>query len=112
MPVDYGYHTIIQLIVYAVILWSVLKIPYITVQIAALIGFTCYLALESAVLPLTMQMMGLSMEKLFIQQHFRILAFVPQAIIFLVLLLIIKKKDIVLLHTDNTSKSKVDHHEH
>jgi two-component system sensor histidine kinase AgrC len=112
MPIDYGYHTIIQLIVYAVILWSVLKIPYITVQIAALIGFTCYLALESAVLPLTMQMMGLSMEKLFIQPTFRILAFIPQAVIFLTLLLIIKKRDIVLLRIDNTSKSKVDRHEH
>lgn len=112
MPIDYGYHTIIQLIVYAVILWPVLKIPYITVQVAALIGFTCYLALEGAVLPLTMQIMGLSMEKIFVQPQFRVLAFMPQAVIFLLMLLIIKKRNIVLLHTSSNPKSKVDGHEH
>jgi hypothetical protein len=111
MPIKYGYHTYsADCLCCDPLVGSKNSLHYC--KIAALIGFTCYLALESAVLPLTMQIMGLNMEKLFIQQHFRILAFVPQAIIFLVLLLIIKKKDIVLLHTVNTSKSKVDHHEH
>lgn len=112
LPIDYGYHTIIQLIAYAVILWAVMKIPYITAQITVLIGFTCYLAIESTVLPLTMRIMGVGMEKVLVQPHFRILAFIPQAVIFLVLLLIIKKRNIVLLHTSSNPKSKVDGHEH
>lgn len=111
LTIDYGYHTIIQLVVYAVILWLVIRAPYIAAQIATLIGFTCYLALESAVLPLTIKVMEVSMDKIFAEPLLRITAFLPQAIIFLALVVIAKKLDLVLLHI-NTSSDKADKNEH
>lgn len=112
LPIHYGYHTLIQLVVYAVILWLVLSIPYVAAQIAALIGFTCYLALESAVLPLTVKTMGVSMESVLSQPWLRITAFVPQALIFLVIVVLIKKLDLSLLKIGTFPHSKVDSNEH
>lgn len=110
LPIDYGYHTIIHLIFYALIIWLVLKIPYIVSQVATLIGFTCYLALESTVLPLVVRIMGINIKDILGSPTLKIIGFLPQAIIFLIVVVIVKKKDLVLLNA--TSDSKVDRHEH
>ena len=112
LPIDYGFHTIIQVIVYAVILGLVLRIRYIPVQIAALIGFTCYLAVESAVLPLTVKFMGSSMESVLAQPALRVTAFIPQALIFLAAVVVIGKLNVFLLKIGTSPRSRVKNDEH
>jgi len=112
LPIDYGYHTIIQLIVYAVILALVLRIRYIAAQIAALVSFTCYLAVESAVLPLTVQIIGASMERILTHSALRFLAFFPQGFIFVTAVMVTTKLDLSLIKISTSSRSRIQNNEH
>lgn len=112
LPIDFGYHTPILLILYAVILWLVLRLPYIVTQIAVLLGFTSYLAIESVLAPVVMNAMGETIESILSQPVLRIKAFLPQAVIFLAITLIIRKRNISLFKVERYLPSKVDDNEH
>lgn len=112
LPIYFGYHTPILLIIYAVILWLVLRLPYIVSQIAVLLGLTSYGALESVLAPVVVNAIGETIETILSQPVLRIKAFLPQAIVFLLITLIIRRKNISLFKVERYMQSKVDDDEH
>ena len=112
LPIDFGYHIPIHLFVYAIILWLVLKISYIATQIAILIGFTCYLALESSIVPLIIETMGEPIEAILSQPSLRLTAFLPQALVFTIILIVTRKLNLSLFKAETYAHSKVDNDEH
>lgn len=89
LPIPFGVHTLVQALVFALILGLVLHLPYRVSLVAMLLSITIYAAIEALAVPVVLERTGIPLEQILADPWLRIECFLPQGLVALALLVAI-----------------------
>lgn len=112
LPLSFGVHTLIQIMLFAIPLQLILHLPYLYSSICILVSSTIYTVLDSTFIPFLLQLTGIPLEAVLNGTILRVLFFIPQGLIMLLLVLVVYFKQIKLFDITNYRliRSKSDGH--
>lgn len=96
-PVPFGLHSIIEIIVFILILRVVTGIGFRVVTITALLGLTIYLSLETVIAPTLLSLTGYALHQVMNDSFLRIAFFLPEAASIAFFIFISKRYDYRLI---------------
>ncbi|WP_075860440.1 sensor histidine kinase [Carboxydothermus pertinax] len=91
LPIAFGIHSILQLITFSLIISFIYLIPYKLSFLAALLGLSIYLVVETVSAPLIFNLTGLSLSSVLNNFWERLVFFLPEALILVMLILLIQR---------------------
>lgn len=89
LPLPFGIHTLIQILLFAIPLQLILRLPYLHSLICILISATIYTVLDATFIPLLLHLTGIPLEAILDSTFLRVLFFIPQASAMLFLILFV-----------------------
>lgn len=92
-PVPFGLHSLIQIILFIVLLRIITKINFRVIIITALLGLTIYASLETVIGPTLLNLTGYHLNEVINNPTMRIIFFLPQAMVILLFIILTKKFD-------------------
>lgn len=101
LPLPFGIHTLIQIPLFAVPLYLILRLPYLYSLLAILISATIYAILEATFIPFLLYLTKIPLELVLSNTSLRMLFFIPQALTMLLLVLFVRFKEIKLFDLTN-----------
>ena len=87
LPLPFGIHTLIQILLFAIPLQLILRLPYLHSLICILISATIYTVLDATFIPLLLQITDIPLEAVLNSTFLRVLFFIPQALTMLLFVL-------------------------
>lgn len=90
-PVPFGLHSLIQIILFIVIVKVVTKISIRIVIITALLGLTIYTSIEAVIAPALLNLAGFELNEVINNPTMRIVFFLPQAIMTLLFVIFTRR---------------------
>ncbi|WP_238456869.1 sensor histidine kinase [Desulforamulus aeronauticus] len=90
-PIPFGVHSIIQIIIFIVILRIITRNGFRVVIITALLGLTIYASLEALIAPTLLNLSGYDLNEVIYNPLMRIIFFFPQAVMILLFIFFCKK---------------------
>ncbi len=97
LPVPFGFHSIIGIILFILNIRLVTRLPYKIVILASLFGLIFYGSVETVAIQFMLQIEGFSLTEVWDYSLIRILYFLPQALVMLIFILACKFFNISLI---------------
>ena len=105
-PIPFGLHSLVQIVIYILILRVVTGIPLHRVTIIALLGLVIYATLDAAIVPPLLSITGYSLQDIFARDDMRIGVFLPQAAIILLFIIACRRYNFHLLNFASELKDR------
>ncbi|XWX62974.1 hypothetical protein AusDCA_3085 [Desulfitobacterium sp. AusDCA] len=101
LPLPFGVHTLIQIPLFSVPLYLLLRIPYIYSFVAILISATIYTTFDAIFIPFLLQLTGIPLDLVLNSITLRLLFFIPQALSMLLLVIFVHFKGFKIFDLTN-----------
>lgn len=101
LPLPFGIHTILQIPLFALSLYLILGLPYLYSLVVILISATLYTILDASIIPLLLYWSGIPLEEVLTNTTLRLLFFIPQFTVMLLLVIIVSLKKIKIFDINN-----------
>ncbi|WP_242662097.1 hypothetical protein [Desulfitobacterium hafniense] len=101
LPLPFGIHTILQIPLFALPLYLLLGLPYLYSLVVILISATLYTILDASIIPLLLYWTGIPLETVLTNTTLRLLFFIPQFTVMLLLVIIVSLKKIKIFDINN-----------
>jgi signal transduction histidine kinase len=89
--IPFGMHTLLQFIIFSLIIYLVILIPYKICFLAALLGFSIYVVIEAISIPFLLSLTGCSLTMIFNNIWLRLAFFLPIAVILMLIIFLIRR---------------------
>lgn len=80
LPIMFGIHTLLQGLLFTLVIWLVLRIPFRLALASMLVGVSIYTVIDATFVPLLLQVSGIPLEEVLSSTSLRILFFLPQGL--------------------------------
>ncbi|KJS22960.1 MAG: hypothetical protein VR72_03470 [Clostridiaceae bacterium BRH_c20a] len=89
LPLAFGIHTMLQIPIFALVIWLIIRVPYLIALTCILVSASFYMVIDATLGPLLLHLTGIPLEQVLATPSLQILFFLPQGLIvfFIVLLL-------------------------
>ncbi|WP_051534229.1 hypothetical protein [Desulfitibacter alkalitolerans] len=104
LPIVFGVHTLLQGLLFTVVIWLILKIPFRVALAAMLVSISIYTVIDATIVPILLETTGISLETILASAKLRILFFLPQGAAMLLIVLLVYYFDFKLIDYNNTIK--------
>ncbi len=101
LPLPFGIHTILQIPLFALPLYLLLGLSYLYSLVVILISATLYTILDASIIPLLLYWTGIPLEAVLTNTTLRLLFFIPQFTVMLLLVIIVSLKKIKIFDINN-----------
>lgn len=101
LPLPFGIHTILQIPLFALPLYLLLGLSYLYSLVVILISATLYTILDASIIPLLLYWTGIPLEVVLTNTTLRLLFFIPQFTVMLLLVIIVSFKKITIFDINN-----------
>lgn len=91
LPIPFGFHSLLQLVTFPVVIYYVVTISLKTSFLVALIGFIIFGLVEGMVAPMLFAVTGLSMAEVSSSSWLPLVFFAPEAVILVLLMLLVRR---------------------
>jgi hypothetical protein len=101
LPLPFGIHTLIQIPLFAVPLYLLLRMHYLDSIIAILVSATIYTIFDATFIPFLLQITKIPLEAVLNSTTLRLLFFIPQALVMLILVLVVHFRRVRIFDLSN-----------
>ncbi len=105
-PIPFGLHSLAQAAIYILIIKLVTGISLRRSAVIALLGLVIYATLDAAIIPPLLSITGYSLQDIFASDRIRIIVFLPQAAIILLIIIVCRRYNFHLLNYDAATKER------
>lgn len=87
LPLAFGMHTLLQIPIFALVIWLIIRIPYSIALLCILVSASFYMVVDSTLGLLLLYLTGIPLEQVLATPSLRIFFFLPQGLIVFFILL-------------------------
>jgi len=98
LPIIFGVHTLLQGLLFTVVIWLVLRVPFRFVLAAMLVSISIYTVIDATFVPMLLDITGIPLEVILNNARLRILFFLPQGVTMLLVVLLVYFFDFRLIN--------------
>lgn len=106
LTIPFGLHSLVQIVIYILIIRIITGIPLRRVTIIALLGLVIYATLDAVIVPPLLSITGYSLQDIFARDDMRIGVFLPQAAIILLFIIACRRYNFHLLNFASELKDR------
>ncbi len=104
LPIIFGVHTLLQGLLFTLIIWFILQIPFRVALAAMLVSISIYTVIDATLVPILLETTGIPLEVVLDSAKLRILFFLPQGLTILLLVVLVYYFDFKLLNYKHSIK--------
>ncbi|MBZ4688509.1 MAG: hypothetical protein JG764_2142 [Clostridiales bacterium] len=89
LPVPFGIHTLLQIPLFILVIFLIMRIPFLIAAVCLLVSFTIYVIIDATFAPLILNMTNIPLDQVLADGKLRILFFLPQGLVMLLVVLLV-----------------------